>query len=270
MLKKRVITAAILIPLFVLFLLKASNITFLLLTAVFVMLGGWEWSRLMGLTHKGLRICYLFLLFICLRAALSLYIPDVLVIVAAFWCVAFVLVALYPKGTNLWADSRAIRGLMGIMVLVPAWIAINFIRLNLNGPQVLLYLCVLIWGADSGAFFAGKQWGKNKLAPAVSPGKTREGLWGALATTFVIAIIGYEFAIFPMIGLLPIIIVSLVTVLFSVLGDLFESMMKRNVGLKDSGILVPGHGGLLDRIDSLTAAAPIFALCHLLSLKFFH
>lgn len=270
MLRTRVITAAILIPLFILFVLKASSVTFLLLTAGFVLLGAWEWSRFVGLTHKGLRICYLFLLFLCLRVALSLYVPDVLIVVAIFWCIAFVLVALYPAGIKVWANSRAVRGVMGVLVLVPAWVALNFIRLNLNGPELLLYLCALIWCADSGAYFAGKKWGKNKLAPAVSPGKTREGLYGALATTFVIAIIGYELAIFPMLGLLPIVLVSIITVLFSVLGDLFESMMKRNVGLKDSGILIPGHGGLLDRIDSLTAAAPIFALCYLLSLKFFH
>ncbi|MDR3477800.1 MAG: phosphatidate cytidylyltransferase [Gammaproteobacteria bacterium] len=269
MLKTRLLTALILIPIFIFLVLKLSNIAFALLTAFFVLLGAYEWARFMGLQKKSQRFCYVFLIFLGMKFSLSVFIPYALIVTLVWWLVAFVMVVSYPKGHERWSQSLFLRGLMGVMVLIPAWIAINFIRLNENGPIILLYLCVLIWGADSGAYFAGRQWGKTKLAPAVSPGKTREGFYGALFTTILIAFIGMQWDIVAA-PLWVVMALALATVLFSVLGDLFESMMKRNVGLKDSGNVFPGHGGLLDRIDSLTAAAPVFAYGYLLVLKFFH
>ncbi len=148
---------------------------------------------------------------------------------------------------------------MGLMVLIPCWLAINFIRnIPESGIYILLYLFVLIWGADSGAYFAGKLWGKTKIAPKVSPGKTWEGLGGALIVTLIITL-GTLYGVHTPYRLWAFVcLITVVTILFSVAGDLFESMLKRNAGLKDSGRLLPGHGGILDRIDSLTAAAPVF------------
>lgn len=266
MLKQRLITAAILIPIFVVLLLKLSPHAFAVLTLAFVMLGAWEWTSLMGLKKIIMRLVFLVIVFCAIPVTLSIQTPDLLLGTFIWWILALCLVVLYPIASSLWNKIILIRAFMGLMVLIPTWRALNYIRDNPffgapdHGTYLLLFLFVLIWGADSGAYFAGKKWGKNKLAPRVSPGKTWQGLAGALATTIVIAGLGKACHLFPHVSWIDVIVLSLITTLFSVLGDLFESMLKRNVGLKDSGILIPGHGGLLDRIDSLTAAAPIFAL----------
>jgi phosphatidate cytidylyltransferase len=123
-----------------------------------------------------------------------------------------------------------------------------------------MYVFGLVWGADTGAYFVGRAFGKNKLAPKVSPGKTIEGMVGGLLTTSVLIVAVAVYRDLPLIRMVAFIGLSLFTVLASVLGDLVESMVKRQAGVKDSGNIFPGHGGALDRIDSLTAAAPIFAL----------
>jgi len=256
---KRILTALVLIPVFVLLLFTLSPRAFCLLTGVVVLWAAFEWSRLMGIKQLKYRLVYPIIVFLLLIASIWLYIPGVIIGSFVWWLFASVLVALYPGFSKAWSKSVVVRGLMGLMTLIPCWLAINFIR-NIpdNGVYVLLFLFVLIWGADSGAYFAGKCWGKTPLAENVSPGKTWQGLYGALATTLVITIAAlYGIQAPHKIGFFACII-AIVTVLFSVVGDLFESMLKRNEGLKDSGQLLPGHGGILDRIDSLTAAAPIF------------
>jgi phosphatidate cytidylyltransferase len=148
--------------------------------------------------------------------------------------------------------------LMGVLVLVPSWYALTALRAQEQGLSMLLMLLMLVWGADIGAYVAGKSFGRNKLMPAVSPGKTREGLWGGLA---VCALVGAGFSLWLELELpasVYLVLLSVMTGLVSVLGDLLESLFKRERGIKDSGKLLPGHGGVLDRIDSLTAAAPVF------------
>lgn len=148
----------------------------------------------------------------------------------------------------------------GLLVLIPAWTGLVWIHQLDRGPYLVLSLLILIWIADSSAYFAGRRWGRHKLAPAVSPGKTREGAYGALAGGLCWGVtLAFWYA--PTGGLgIGLVLLCLVTVLASIIGDLYESLIKRERGLKDSGALLPGHGGILDRIDSLTAAAPVFAL----------
>jgi phosphatidate cytidylyltransferase len=269
MLKKRIITARILIPVFILLLFTLSPAAFCILTGIFTILAAWEWSSLMGIKPSPRALLYPLGIFFLLIVSLALYIPYILYLAIVWWLVATFLIFVYPIASNQWGKGVWIRALMGVFVLMPCWIAINFIRKE-NGPATLLFLFVLIWGADSAAYFVGKKWGKHKLAPVISPGKTWQGFCGALVITFPIAIIYLDILKAPSKMWLGVIVLSLITVVFSVIGDLFESMLKRKAGVKDSGFLFPGHGGILDRIDSLTAAAPIFVLGAIILGKIYH
>lgn len=260
MLKQRVITAIILAPLFVLLVLKLSALSFCVFTGAMMLWCACEWSGLMGVKKFPQSLIYPALMLAALFGAMWLYIPSTSVLALIGWLIALWLVVIYPRGSQLWGKGVFIRGGMGFLVLIPCWLAINFIRNYPQGPYILLFLFILIWGADTGAYFAGKFFGKHKIAPLVSPGKTWEGLIGALIVTVLINIGVIQWMQLPFATGLALTGISLLTVLFSVLGDLFESMLKRKENLKDSGRLLPGHGGILDRIDSLTAAAPVFLL----------
>ncbi len=265
MLRYRILTAIILIPLFLLLLFKLTPPAFCMATGIVVLFCAWEWSALMGLT-RFYALIYPAILFILLILFVLLPIPIFQFIAAAsvWWLFAALLVFCYPTLSDAWGNSKVIRGLMGFLVLIPCWLAINYLR-NLGqhadqGVDIVLFLFVLIWGADSGAYFVGKKWGKTKLAPAVSPGKSWQGLLGAIVTCIVITLMALVWSHTPYQQWLWVLLVVMITVIFSVVGDLFESMLKRRENLKDSGKLLPGHGGVLDRIDSLTAAAPIFTM----------
>jgi len=259
MLKQRIMTAVVLVPLFLIILFYSSAKLFGFLTALLTLGGAWEWSHLMGLQRSLVRLVYC-LLIACLLYAVN-FIFEFYILLTAFlwWLIAAILIMTYAHTKHWWGKNNFLRGAMGVMVLVPCWTAINLIRLQQEGVYAVLFLFVLIWGADTGAYFVGKKWGKNKLAPLVSPGKSWQGFIGALFFSIVITLIVLTLSRTPFSLWLWAMMLSLVTVIFSVEGDLFESMLKREAGVKDSGQLLPGHGGLLDRIDSLTAAAPIFA-----------
>lgn len=262
MLKKRIITAAILIPLVIYAVLYLPVPFFVFLTGCIVLGAAWEWSNLMAVKHPLARFGYLLLIACILYWSLLLPIvavPYLLTLTVVWWSLAGGMVALYPRASAWWGSSRLVRGLMGIVVLVPCWITLNLIRTQQNGIFDIFILFALIWGADTTAYFVGRKWGKTKLAPLVSPGKSVEGVVGALIGAIVIALIVLAGTRMPAYTWPWAILLCLGVVVFSIIGDLFESMLKRQVGIKDSGKLLPGHGGLLDRIDSLTAAAPVFA-----------
>jgi phosphatidate cytidylyltransferase len=262
MLIKRILTAIILIPLVIAATFYFPTPYFVLLTSLVVLAAAWEWSNLMGVKHLLARFFYFLLVAAVLYASLFLpitVIPHLLVATVAWWLSAGMMVALYPRGSAWWASSKVLRGCMGLLVLVPCWITLNLIRTQENGSFDVLVLFILIWGADSTAYFVGRKWGKTKLAPLVSPGKSVEGVVGALVSAMTVAIALLIGTHMPLHVWPWAILFCLAVVIFSIVGDLFESMLKRQVGIKDSGKLLPGHGGLLDRIDSLTAAAPIFA-----------
>lgn len=260
MLKRRILTALILIPLVIFLVLRLSPAEFCIFTGIVVLLAAWEWCLLLGVSRFPHCLIYPAVIALLLVASLFLPVSYALYPVLIGWILAAVLIFIYPKGQSRWGQSILWRGLMGILVLVPCWLAINFMHASMNGAYMVLFLLALVWTADSAAYFAGKKWGKHKLAPAVSPGKTWEGVAGALFATFLLTVIVLAVFKVPYVQWFCSILLSLVTVVFSIIGDLFESMLKRNEKIKDSGKLFPGHGGLLDRIDSLTAAAPIFAL----------
>lgn len=259
MLKQRVLTAIILILLTLAALFFLSPRSFCLLTGIIMLGAAWEWSSLMQIKKTVWRLSYLILMAILILGALLIPASLIFFCATAWWLLAILLVMVYPYAIG-WGKSVVWRGLMGILVLLPCWAAINFIRNENDGIYSLLFLFVLIWGADSAAYFVGKKWGKHRLAPQISPGKSWEGLIGGLFFSLLIVLLALWMGHVPRQAWGRGILLSLVAVLFSVVGDLVESMLKRQASLKDSGQLLPGHGGLLDRIDSLTAAAPIFVL----------
>ncbi len=259
MLKKRIFTALVLIPLVLAILFFMPPTLFCLLTGLIVLAAAWEWSHLMEIKTFSRRILYVVL--VLFMAFYMLFLPAPLILFAAFiwWLLATLLVLIYPRAAIVWGQGVFVRGCMGLFVLLPCWVAINFIRNQGDGVYTLLFLFVLIWSADSAAYFVGKKWGTKKLAAEVSPGKSWQGVAGGVLFSMLLVLLMLWVCAVPVNMWLLAILLSFVTVLFSIVGDLFESMLKRRAGVKDSGGLLPGHGGLLDRIDSLTAAAPVFA-----------
>lgn len=258
---RRIITVIILLPLFVLLVLKASPKVFGGVTVLAVLWGGVEWVTLMGVRKFPSVIVFPLLILALIYTSIDFAVPVPMVMLAAacWWLIAAILVVRYPRHAALWSQNVIIKALMGVFCLVPCWIAINYIRLSfIDGPDTLLFVFLLIWAMDSGAWFAGRKWGKTPLMPSVSPGKTREGLLGGLVAAGCVTVFALYWSKTPFQIIPGAVVLCLMTAIFSVVGDLFESMLKREAGIKDSGCLLPGHGGLLDRIDSLLAAAPVF------------
>lgn len=241
------------------FLLEGSG--FALFIGLVVTLGAWEWARLAGFAEQLPRVVYaavvallLFLMYILPDVA-----PWVLGAAVLWWGLATFLVLTYPQTSGHWS-SVACKLVIGLLILLPAWQGLIYIKQSPSGNWLIMAVMILVWGADIGAYFSGRAFGKRKLAPAVSPGKSWEGVFGGLALTLIITAVtgvvlgwGIKHVLLALIG-------AAVVVLISVVGDLTESMFKREAGIKDSSNLLPGHGGVLDRIDSLTAAIPIFAV----------
>ena len=263
MLRQRVITALILGVVFVGLLLTLPPVGFGCLILLVVLLAAWEWTGLLQLSGP-MRImyCLLLLIFVILLWWWLLDQPQwllgVILIISLFWCFVVYWLHQFSQGPSH-KDKVGLLQAIGIVVLAGPWLALMSLRSHpLFGVDYVLFLFFLIWFADSGAYFAGRRFGQRKLAAQISPGKTWEGALGALAIALVIATLGLFILAVEQRHWLWFIIICLVTVSFSIIGDLFESMIKRQRGVKDSGSLLPGHGGILDRVDSLTAAAPLF------------
>jgi len=263
MLKQRIITALILAPLAIWAILGLSHEYFRGLVLVVAAMAAWEWARLVGWHSIVGRSGYVLVIvaaIVGLEWALrgQCDVTPVLYVSMGWWLLSLYLVVRYPAGNNFIKNHALARALAGLLVIVPMWLGLSLIH-AVPGPAYVLVLMLLVWGADTGAYFAGRAFGRHKLAPRVSPGKSWEGVIGGLLMTVVVAAVA-SWLVEPMMGTLRFIVLALLTVAISILGDLQESMFKRMVDLKDSGGLLPGHGGVLDRIDSLTAAAPFFAL----------
>ncbi|HEY5758912.1 MAG TPA: phosphatidate cytidylyltransferase [Steroidobacter sp.] len=255
MLRQRVITALILAPFVIFVILWVPHPITTAVLALLVGAGAWEWSAFPGFTHASARLGYVAFIAACLGLAWYVGIDSVestllLYAALAWWVLALVWIAFAPASVN-----RATAAVAGLFALVPVWLAL--VRLHAQGPQLMLFLLLLVVAADIGAYFAGRAFGKHKLAPRVSPGKTWEGVGGGLVAAALMAAFGVWW--FNM-DTVPFMALCIVVAIASVVGDLTESMFKRHAGLKDSGNLLPGHGGVLDRVDSVTAAAPVFLI----------
>ena len=275
MLKTRVITALVLLALVLPSLFFLPQAYWAILAALFIGVGAWEWGGLLGMGEPARRALGAALAALCTIVSLlapaamgvgadALAAPWVLAaygVAAVFWCLV---VPLWMGGK--WPLPRGLGGmLVGLVVLFPTWLAL--VQLRVPGPGILLAILAVVWIADIAAYFSGKAFGKHKLAPAISPGKTWEGAVGA---GFGVVVYGSVLRIvyaFEPVGM-PLWILGLLAVTaISIVGDLYESLLKRQAGIKDSSNVLPGHGGVLDRIDSLTSTLPVVALLWLLLLK---
>lgn len=253
MLKTRLITAVISLLVLggVLFAVPASVAR--LVIAGLILAGAWEWSGFLGQSSGIARGAYTALIGAIL-ALFVFYLSDqsqlVLQVACVWWFVAFIWTLFFPTPIPI-----ALRWICGVLVLVPLYVAL--IQLYDISPLLLLFALLIVWAADIGAYFAGKRFGRVKLAPSISPGKTWEGVFGGLVMVVVLTVIWGHLQSLPLLVLIPF---CLAVGALSIVGDLTVSMFKRTAGVKDSGKLFPGHGGVLDRVDSVAAAAPLFAL----------
>ena len=253
MLKTRLITSIIsLVVLGAVLFIVPAVVAKLVITAV-ILVGAWEWSGFLGLAGHAARFTFVAVI-AALMAAMVFVVPEMsdklLQLACVWWFVAFIWTFSFPTPI-----PAAVRWLCGVLVLVPLFVAL----LILYGlaPQYLLFALLIVWAADMGAYFAGKQFGRVKLAPSISPGKTWEGVFGGLIMVVILSLVWAHYADRQVAVLLPF---CLAVGAVSVVGDLTVSMFKRTAGVKDSGKMFPGHGGVLDRVDSVAAAAPLFAL----------
>ncbi|MBF0255582.1 MAG: phosphatidate cytidylyltransferase [Gammaproteobacteria bacterium] len=264
MLKQRIITALILAPAAIWLVLFASTQVLGVALGLVVLLGALEWARLAGYSEPLGRALFLIALTLLMVAA-EAWRRDQggqwIYLAASLWWLGVLGLLLRRRQGNLGeAQGKSPLALLaGVLVLLPAWLAmVELHQRQPAGPGLLLFVLLMIWLADIGAYFAGRRFGKTKLAPAISPGKTLEGVYGAMFSLLLSGLALYLWGVLPQLGLLPLLLLCLLVGLFSIVGDLFESLLKRRRGVKDSGKLLPGHGGVLDRIDSLTAALPLF------------
>ena len=271
MLKQRVLTALILLPLVMAAIFAAPAQWFMAILAVILLRGSWEYSLLAGLTGQAARYSMVVLQAAILATLFNyrdLWASHALVYLSAscaLWLLMFIRLSRFRAEAEPDSTYRLTSYVTSILSITTGWFAISWLVMQAEGPWLLLLLLLIVWAADTGAYFAGINFGKKKLAPLISPGKTLAGLWGGLIAGPLIALLAANLMPITRIDSVWLVLLGLSTALVSVCGDLLISLHKRTSGVKDSGTLLPGHGGILDRVDSLIAAAPFFALGLLVS-----
>lgn len=270
-LKQRVITAVIMAAVFLAAIAWLPLVGLALLFGLLVAMGAWEWSSLAGLNNSVMRFAYVLLICLLMGGAYAYYriggesrpeqLQSLFGLACLWWSVALLWVKGYPGSALFWR-SMPMRIVLGVLILVPAWLASVYLLSFPRGGLLMVILVMVVAAADIGAYFAGRRFGRHKLAEHVSPKKTWEGFWGGVAACAMLAVLLWT--LMPgradHIGLGAVLSIIVICGLASVVGDLTVSMVKRESGVKDTGSLLPGHGGVLDRLDSLSAAAPVFAL----------
>ncbi len=265
MLKQRIVTAAILLVLFGLLLSFASRSFFTLVIAGVTAAAAWEWGRLSGVKTDAWQSAYAAAIGI-LTLAFTMNVPFdydeywLLLIAFLVWLVMIVAMFLQPRLAPIESASTQLL-LTGLVLLPLAGFSIVWLRHDASAASsgLLLYALALVWVMDIGAYFSGKRFGKRKLSPLISPGKTWEGVYGGIAAACLLLVVALLFSFFPAYKTFALVVASVLAAAISVIGDLFESRIKRASGYKDSSQLLPGHGGVLDRIDGVIASLPVFA-----------
>lgn len=278
MLLQRILTALVLATLAISAIFLLDTIYFYLFIAIIVLIGAWEWAELSENNSVMGKIGYLFLFIVPMLGVtffsqvlevLSLLMewPEIktysgvlewfVIIPVIFWVGMMLLIRKYPEDLLQLVLSKRFKKTLGWVVLFSAWMFLTKLRAY-YGSGAVMYFLALIWIADIAAYFTGKKFGKDKLSPLISPGKTVQGMYGALFSAIVCAVLLALYYEYPPMIAIDFGLLSILTVLISIYGDLFFSLMKRRSGVKDSGSILPGHGGVLDRIDSVIAAAPFY------------
>ena len=288
MLVQRIITALILASLVIVAIFQLPTIYFSLFIAVVTLLGAWEWLALTGVESIKSKLVFMVSLILPMLGVTfwtvfleylgeTMEWPEVkeysdalewfVIVPVLFWILTMLLIRGAGSQLITMEFKPKLKAFIGWLVLVSAWMFLSKLRAY-YGVEMILYFLILIWFADISAYFVGKKWGKDKLAAEISPGKTLQGMYGALASAVVSGIgLRIYYGLSPLQGgdselailmAFDMVVLSVLTVLISIYGDLFFSLVKRQKGVKDSGRLLPGHGGILDRVDSIIAAAPFF------------
>ena len=271
MLRQRVITALILAGALIATLLFAPYSMQAMLFASVAAAGAWEWAVLVGSKGVLSRVFYVAVIpLLCgaLWMGLALDGPEAalharpwLAAAALLWSAMLVGLKYYSAGRGIWGYVW-VRAVMGWLMLTATWLAVTVCLTLINGPFVVFLLILTVAAADIGAYFAGRRFGQHALAAEISPAKTWEGFWGGMLCVALLATLIWQNLPLSQLhlGWGSLMVLGLATAGASVVGDLTVSLLKREVGLKDSGSLLPGHGGLMDRLDSICGAAPVFAL----------
>jgi phosphatidate cytidylyltransferase len=262
MLKWRLLTALCLIPLVILGILRLGTIPFAFLSAAILMIGAHEWTALCPFPKRIHQFIYMALFAAILFGLFLAQSTIILWVSFVFWVLTGIGLIQFKGRPPAWLNRPLVKGLAGLLVLSSTFYGLNVLREQNNGAKWLIVCLILIWSTDTFAYFTGRLIGKRPLAPLISPKKTVEGFWGGFIGTLVLALGLYAANLLPSesMGLGVLLALTVGTILLAVIGDLFESVMKRLAGVKDSGKLLPGHGGILDRLDSLFAVVPFFAL----------
>jgi phosphatidate cytidylyltransferase len=263
MLLPRILTALVLAPLAILIVLLPPTGIFGAIVAVTFLAAWWEWAQLSGLRGRA-RVALLIaaaVVFVLLWLARdSAWIDWLLAVGVAWWLVACLWLRHFAFGAAPTRDNMVLKLLAGALVIFPAWVALVSIHGRApHGPWWTLLALMIVWASDIGAYASGRAFGKRKLAPHISPGKTWAGAYGALVAGVLLALVGGWLLDVRDAWLLALAVLAAATVAISIVGDLLESLLKRHAQVKDSGSIFPGHGGLMDRLDSVFAALPVFA-----------
>ena len=265
MLKQRTITGLVLAPIGVAVVLLLPTMALAAFTSLTVLVALWEWTRMAGFTSRPMRsaaVAIVMLVLVSLWLARDEPLIWYLIVAGvAWWLVAFAWLRNFSFGAAPTRENAAIKFAAGLLATLPAWVALTKLHADpRSGPGWALLAMMLVSVADTAAYFTGSRYGKTKLCPQISPNKTFAGVYGALASGAVLSAVGGWLLHLRGLALAALIALGLVTVVASIVGDLFESLIKRQAGVKDSGTLFPGHGGMFDRLDGMFAALPVFAL----------
>jgi phosphatidate cytidylyltransferase len=280
-LKQRVITAVLLLVALIAATTLLSSFYFSLFVAGVILVAAWEWAGLVSPDREIAKLPYLVSIAVILVGSFFLLgiSPNVqsidgfraslvLMLGLFFWLISLFLLSGYPENSKLWNDESKI-ALMGVLVLIPAFVGIVVLKYLLPSGYLVLALVILVAAVDVGAYFVGVNFGSRKLAAKLSPKKSWEGVWGGTVVCLLVAalftwLMHNNLQVLSLMQITALLTLSVGVTFFSVVGDLIESMLKRNCGIKDTGTMLPGHGGVLDRVDGLVAATPLFVLTMML------